>query len=311
MAPGDGERYDSVVDAAGDGDYASVQAAIDDAKSFPRERVRIFVADGVYDEKVAVHSWNPRITLVGESVDGTVITHDDHFGSIDRGPNSTFFTYTLQVCGNDFRARNLTVRNSAGPDADQAVALHVESDRAVFEHCRFVGNQDTLYAAGEGARQYFHDCHVEGTTDFVFGNGTAVFEACTVHSKADSYVTAAATPASEPFGYVFRDCSLTADPAVSEVYLGRPWRDHAHVAVVESELGGHVHPAGWDNWSRPGVEDTVTYVESGNRGPGANTAERVDWASELSATDAERYATENVLLGDDARASDQYWYRFE
>ncbi|WP_226480684.1 pectinesterase family protein [Natrinema amylolyticum] len=308
MGSGESDRYDYVVDPAGDGDYESVQAAIDGAKSFPSDRITIFLRDGVYTEKVTVHSWNPKIDLVGESEDGTIVTHDDHFEKIGRGRNSTFFTYTLKVCGNDFRARNLTVRNSAGPDKGQAVALHVESDQAVFENCRFVGNQDTVYAAGDGCRQYFDGCHIEGTTDFVFGGSTAVFERCDIHSKADSYITAASTPQSEPFGYVFRDCTLTADPAVSEVYLGRPWRDHAHVAFIESRMDPHIHLAGWHNWSRPDAEDTVTYAEYDNHGPGAKPAdERVSWSEKLTPAEADAYAIENVLLGGDTRQSDQHW----
>lgn len=308
MGSGESNRYDYVVDPAGDGDYEHIQAAIDGAKSFPRDRITIFLRDGVYDEKVTVHSWNPKIDLIGESEDGTVITHDDHFEKIGRGRNSTFFTSTLKVCGNDFRARNLTVRNSAGPNARQAIALHVEGDRAVFENCRFVGNQDTVYTGGEGSRQYFDECHIEGTTDFIFGGATAVFENCEIHSKADSYITAASTPQSEPFGYVFEDCALTADPAVTDVYLGRPWRDHAHVAFLRSRLGAHIHPAGWHNWSRPDVEDTVTYAEYDNRGPGANAAdERVTWSETLTPAAAEAYAIENVLLEDDTQQSNQHW----
>ncbi|MFC6824207.1 pectinesterase family protein [Halopelagius fulvigenes] len=309
MDSGDLDGYDYVVDAEGSGDYESIQAAIDGAKSFPRERISILVREGVYDEKVTVHSWNPEISLIGEGETETILTHDDHFEKIGRGRNSTFFTYTLKVCGNDFRARNLTVRNTAGADEGQAVALHAEADRAEFADCRFVGNQDTVYAGGEGSRQYFRDCHVEGTTDFVFGGATAVFERCDIHSKADSYVTAASTPRNQPFGFVFADCSLTADPGVSDVYLGRPWRDHAHVAFVRTEMGSHVHPAGWHNWSRPEAEETVTYVEYDNRGPGAKTDERADWSAELTPTEAETYTKENVLLGGAPRQSAERWYR--
>ncbi|WP_123533815.1 pectinesterase family protein [Halosimplex salinum] len=310
MAPGEGERFDYVVDTDGTGDYERLQAAIDGAKSFPDDRVSIFVKDGVYDEKVTIHAWNTKIDLVGESVENTIVTYDDHFDSIGRGRNSTFFTYTLKVRGNDFSARNLTVRNAAGPDVGQAVALHVEADRASFENCRFLGNQDTVYAAGEGSRQYFDDCYVEGTTDFVFGGATAVFERCEIHSKSDSYVTAASTPRSEPFGFVFDDCTLTADPEVSEVYLGRPWRDHAHVAFLRSDLGDHVHPAGWHNWSRPEAEETVTYAEYDNSGPGAwDPDERVPWSTELSPSEAETYTRANVLLRGDDREHAPHWYR--
>ncbi|AEH36781.1 pectinesterase family protein [Halopiger xanaduensis] len=309
MTSSEGGEYDCVVDPDGSGDYERIQAAIDDAKSFPRERIAIFLKEGVYEEKVTVHSWNPKIDLIGESADGTVIAHDDHFERIDRGRNSTFFTYTLKVCGNDFRARNLTVRNDAGPEKGQAVALHVEADRAVFENCRFVGNQDTVYAAGEGSRQYFDDCYLEGTTDFVFGGATAVFDNCEVHSKADSYVTAASTPRTEPFGFVFDGCTLTAEPNVSEVYLGRPWRDHAHVTFLRSHMDDHILPAGWHDWSRPDVVDDVTYAEYENRGPGSRTDDRVPWSETLSPAEAERYAAENVLLRRDSPKSDWYWHR--
>ncbi|WP_224450493.1 pectinesterase family protein [Haloprofundus salilacus] len=310
MPAGDGEGHDYVVDKSGRGDYESIQAAIDGAKAFPRERITIFVTDDVYNEKVRVPSWNPKISLIGESEANTVLTYDDHFETIERGPNSTFFTYTLKVCGNDFRARNLTVQNAAGPEREQAVALHVEANRAVFENCQFVGNQDTVYAAGEGARQYFRECYVEGTTDFVFGGATAVFERCDIHSKANSYVTAASTHPSEPFGYVFRECTLTTDPEVSDVYLGRPWRNYAHVAFIQSYLGSHVHPTGWHNWSRPEAEETVTFAEYDNRGPGARAGdERAPWSKELTSTEAETYATEPVLTGEHPQRSGEPWYR--
>lgn len=302
------DEYDCVVDVDGNGDYERIQSAIDDAKSFPRERITIFVRDGVYDEKVSVHAWNPSISLVGESRDGTVLTHDDHFEKIDRGRNSTFFTYTLRTRGNDLYLRDMTVENGAGP-VGQAVALHAESDRAVFENCRFLGNQDTVYAAGEGSRQYFRDCYVEGTTDFVFGSATAVFEDCQIHSKEDSYVTAASTPEHVPFGFVFSDCTLTADPDVTEAYLGRPWRDHARTAFLRCHMGAHVRPEGWHNWSRPDVKETVHYVEYDSRGPGGERTDRVPWSSELTAAEAENYVPENVLSGRDDRQPTTAWYR--
>ncbi|EMA08485.1 pectinesterase family protein [Haloferax denitrificans] len=301
----DSDKYDYVVAKDGTGDYETIQAAIDGAKSFPPDRIRILVRAGVYDEKVEVHAWNPDVTLVGERAGETVITHDDHFEKIDRGRNSTFFTHTLKVRGNDFRARNLTVENSAGP-VGQAVALHVDADRASFENCRFLGHQDTVYAAGEGARQYFSECYVEGTTDFVFGGATAVFENCRVHSKADSYVTAASTPEDEPFGFVFLDCELTADADVSEVYLGRPWRNHARTAFLRTRMDSHVLPAGWHNWSRPEAESTVEYVEYDSRGPGAE-GERVSWATTLTEDEVGWYSKGNVLSSE----GDGEWWDWE
>ena len=302
---GRGDTYDYVVAQDGSGDYETIQAAIDGAKSFPPERITIYVKEGVYREKVKVHSWNPRISLIGESKEETIITYSDHFDKIGRERNSTFFTYTLRVQANDFRARNLTVRNDAGP-VGQAVALHVEGDRAVFENCRFIGNQDTIYAAGEGARQYFEDCYVEGTTDFIFGQATAVFEDCRIHSKANSFVTAASTPEGEPFGFVFLNCTLTAAPGVDAVYLGRPWRKHAQTVFIRSELGAHIRPAGWDHWSKPEAKRTTFYAEYDNRGAGAaKEGERVEWSKQLNSAEAARYTKANIL-GSERRAG---WYR--
>jgi pectinesterase len=296
------DSYDYVVAKDGSGDYTSIQAAIDGAKSFPPERITIFVKDGVYREKVTVHAWNPRITLIGESKEKTILTYDDHFDKINRGRNSTFFTYTLMVQANDFRARNLTVKNSAGP-VGQALALRVEGDRVVFENCRFLGHQDTIYVAGAGHRQYFKDCYIEGTTDFIFGQATAVFEDCRIHSTDDSYITAASTPKEEPFGLVFLDCRLTAAPDVEEVYLGRPWRKYAQTVFLRSEMGAHIRPEGWNNWSKPEAEQTAFYAEYDNSGPGADRSGRVAWAKQLSEDEAARYTTATIFGGGDE------WFR--
>ena len=227
------DSYDIVVALDGSGDYTSIQAAIDACKSFPDHRISIFIKNGVYHEKVRVPAWNTKLSLIGESMEHTVISWHDHFNSINRGRNSTFFTYTLLVEGHDFYAENLTIENTAGP-VGQAVALHVDGDRCTFRNCRLLGHQDTLYAAGQNSRQYYDSCYIEGTTDFIFGAATAVFHQCTIHSKSNSYITAASTPEGKPFGYVFLDCRLTAKPDVDKVYLGRPWRDFARVAFLLS-----------------------------------------------------------------------------
>src|SRR5690606_15523908 len=157
--------YEIIVAQDGSGDYTTIQAAIDGAKAYPDAQVVIRIKNGVYKEKVQVYSWNTKLSLIGEDRDKTIITYDDYFDKIDLGRNSTFHTYTLQVRGNDFYAENLTIENSAGP-VGQAVALHVEADRATFFNCSFIGHQDTILAAGEGFRQYFKNCYIEGTTDY-------------------------------------------------------------------------------------------------------------------------------------------------
>ena len=203
------------------------------------------------------------------------------------------------------RVFNLTFENTAGP-VGQALALFVEGDRVVFVNCRFVGNQDTIFAAGEGSRQYFEDCYVEGTTDFIFGPATAVFDGCRIHSKRDSYVTAASTPPGEPFGFVFLDCVLTAAPGVERVYLGRPWRDHARTVFVRTEMGPHVRPEGWHNWDRPEAEATAFYAEYGSTGAGAGRRRRVAWAHTLDAAEAARY-TPAVIFSAEASPDAPWW----
>ena len=121
----------------------------------------------------------------------------------------------------DFYAENITFENSAGP-VGQAVACFVSADRAFFKNCRFLGYQDTLYTYGKQSRQYYEDCYIEGTVDFIFGWSVAVFNRCHIHSKRDGYVTAPSTDQGKKFGYVFYDCQLTADPEVAKVYLSRP-----------------------------------------------------------------------------------------
>jgi pectinesterase len=289
-----GYATEIVVAQDGSGDFTTIQAAIDGAKCFPDRRITILVKNGVYREKVKVHAWNNLLTLRGESAEKTVITGADHFESVGRGRNSTFHTYTVLVQGDDFRAENLTIENTAGP-VGQAVALAVEADRCVFLNCRLLGHQDTLYAAGATSRQYFRNCYIEGTTDFIFGAATALFDSCTVHSKSNSYITAASTSRGQPFGFVFRHCRLTAAPGIDSVYLGRPWRDHARVVFLHCDLGPHILPEGWQNWEGTERLKTAYYAEYGNSGPGAGTARRAAWSRQLSRKEARRYTLERIL----------------
>ncbi|MFK7979242.1 MAG: pectinesterase family protein, partial [Saprospiraceae bacterium] len=183
-------KTDLYVAQDGSGDYTSIQAAIEDTKSFPDKRITIHIKNGIYEEKVKVHSWNNKVTLKGESKANTIIRWNDYFKKMNQGRNSTFHTATLLIQGDEFRAENLTIENTAG-DVGQAVAVSVEADRCVFYNCKLMGNQDTLYAAGLNARQYYQNCYIEGTTDFIFGPATAFFENCVIHSKKTSYITSA------------------------------------------------------------------------------------------------------------------------
>lgn len=296
QATTDLSAYEMVVAQDGSGDHTTIQAAIQAARAFPYGRVDILVRDGVYAEQVVVPSWNPRVTLVGESETGVILTHGSHFDAVARGRNSTFETATLRVSGDDFHARNLTVVNSAGP-VGQALALFVDADRVVFDNCRFLGHQDTVYADGEGSRQYFRGGYIEGTTDFVFGQATAVFEGVHLHAKAASYVTAASTPPRVAAGFVFLGGRLTAAADVDSVFLGRPWRDHAQTVFIGTALDAPVRAAGWDDWGRPETHATVLYGEFATTGRGADPERRVDGSRPLTAEEASRYTPERVFAG--------------
>jgi len=286
--------YYMTVATDGSGDYKSIQKAIDACKAFPDKRITIHIKNGIYNEKVVVPSCNNLISFIGEDPGKTIITYGDYFNKVDRGRNSTFYTYTLLIEADDFHAENITVMNSAGP-VGQAVALHVIGDRCTFTNCHIVGNQDTLYTSGAYSRQYYKNCYIEGTTDFIFGSATALFEECTICSKADSYVTAASTDKGKRFGFVFLNCKLIASPGVLKVYLGRPWRDYAKVAFIRCDLGSHIQPSGWSNWSGTTRDKTAFYAEYKNNGPGANNQMRVSWSHQLSDMEAAEYTIEKIL----------------
>ena len=177
----------------------------------------------------------------------------------------------------------------------QAVALHIEGDYFIAENCQLLGNQDTLYASGHKSRQYFKNCFISGTTDFVFGAATAIFYNCELYSKANSFITAANTSKEKKFGFVFIKCNLTADSNVTKVYLGRPWRSYAKVVFFNCYMGKHIAPEGWHNWNKPEREKTAVYSEYNNKGEGANSNKRVDWSNQLTERQAKAYNVEQIF----------------
>ena len=179
-------------------------------------------------------------------------------------------------------------------EGKQAVAMLTRADQLIFNNVRLTGWQDTLQADG-GGRQYFTNCYIEGTTDFIFGPSTALFEYCELHSKRDSYITAASTPKEVEFGYVFKNCKLTAAPGIKKVYLGRPWRPYAATAFINCEFGGHIRSEGWHNWKNPENEKTARYAEFKNTGEGADASGRVKWAKQLTDKEAVQYTPQNIF----------------
>lgn len=300
------DDYDVTVAQDGSGDFISIQEAINQSKSFPYKRIIINVRNGIYNEKVTVYEWNTKISLIGESKEETIITYDDHFEKMALGRNSTFFTPTLLVEADDFMAKNLTIENSSGP-VGQAIALSVTSDRASIVNCRLLGNQDTLYASGTG-KQYYKDCYIEGATDFIFGGATAYFENCEIHSKSNSYITAASTPEHAKFGYVFKNCRLTSEEQVTAVYLGRPWRIFAKTVFIECEMGAHIKAEGWHNWSKPDAERSTYYAEFNNSGKGYQPLKRVNWSHQLTQEQAKSYNLKKVLGNLENVTQLEEWY---
>jgi pectinesterase len=290
------QKYDIVVDRNGRGNFRTLEEAIESIRAFDTKgTITVFVRDGVYKEKLVLPTYVCNVHIIGESRDKTIITYDDHANINKMG---TFRTYTFLIRGNDITVENLTIENTA-LQLGQAVALHLEGDRIIIRNCNILGNQDTIYAGRENCRQYFENCHIEGTTDFIFGPSTCWFENCQLLCKRQSYITAASTPQDIAYGYIFNHCVITVAPNVPSVALGRPWRPYAMTLFMNCQLPEGISPAGWNNWGKPENEQTARYMEYNNSGPGAGTGQRVAWAKQLTAKEAAAYTLETVLKGSD------------
>ena len=278
-----------VVAADGSGDFTTIQQAVDHAPENNNRRVVIQIRPGVYREQIRVGPGKRYLTFRGEDPHKTILTYPL---SAQQAGN-TRLAFSTFVNADDFRAENLTFENSFGTGS-QAVALFVDADGASFHNCRFKGWQDTLFV--NGGRHFFKDCYIEGHVDFIFGNASAVFEDCTIHSKGKGYVTAHyRTSSEENTGFVFLRCRLTGQDTESGVYLGRPWRPYARVVFVDCWLGGHIKPEGWDNWKDPAREKTAWFGEYKSKGPGANPAGRVTWSRQLNDSEAKLFSRDRFL----------------
>ena len=304
-------HYDIVVDKNGFGDYFTIQEAINAVPDYSHEKITtILVREGVYKEMVTIPHNKFRIKISGQGADKTVLTYDKYAEKL--WPDSDFKmgtsgSATIYMHSSYVTIEDMTIENSAGEGKEigQAVAVFTDGDFIFFHRCRLIGNQDTLYTYGrygkDGGikRNYFLDCYIEGTTDFIFGPSIAYFENCTLHSKKNSYVTAASTLPGEKYGYVFHNCRLTAAEGIDKCYLGRPWGAYAKTVFIRCYLGSHILPAGWHDWEKPGKPDTKKnsyYAEYENFGPGAaGKKERVKWSRQLTAKQAAEYTFEKVM----------------
>lgn len=293
--------YDFVVAQDGSGDFASVQEAINAVPDFRKKETKIFIRNGRYKEKLTLPPSKTNVTFIGENKEKTILTYDDFAQKLNSFAEEigTTGSTSFFVFGDGFTARNISFENSAGP-VGQAVAVRVDGDRVIFENCRFLGFQDTLYPHGKESRQYYKNCYIEGTTDFIFGWSTAVFENCEIFSKKGGhYITAASTEKDAEYGFVFINCKLTGNAPEETVYLGRPWRQYAQTVFINTEMGNHIKPEGWHNWSKPEAENTAFYAEYDSSGQGAAPEKRVKWSKQLTAEEAAHYTANAVLKGSD------------
>ncbi len=293
---GHAKDYDFVVAKDSSGNFTTVQEAINAVPDFRKNRTTIFIKKGTYKEKLVLPASKTLVSFIGEDLEHTILTYDDYASKKNRFGEEvgTTGSTSFYIFGEGFTAENITFENSAGP-VGQAVAVRIESDKVAFKNCRFLGNQDTLYPHGNKSRQYYKNCYIEGTVDFIFGWSTAVFDECTVFCKNHGYVTAPSTEENTEFGFVFLNCDITGSAPENSFYLGRPWRPYGKSVFIECKLGKHIKPEGWHNWSNPDKEKTAFFAEYNNTGKGAGTSNRVNWSHQLSAKQAQKYTVENIL----------------
>jgi pectinesterase len=288
-----------MVAADGSGQFTNVQTAIMSIPSGSRTNpVVIHLKPGIYRELVYVQREKRFFKLLGENAATTVITCNlsANLTNLDGKPLGTFRTPTTLIDADDFAAENITFENSAG-NVGQALAIRVDGDRATFRNCRFLGWQDTILL--NRGRQYFENCTIAGHVDFIFGAAAAWFEQCHIECRRDGYITAASTPADQPFGFVFSNCKITGSQPETRTYLGRPWRIYASTIFLNTEMSAVVRPEGWNDWGKPEAHQTARYAEFHSTGPGGDAAPRVVWAKHLTDSEARVITRQAVLGGSD------------
>ncbi|MBQ2842967.1 MAG: right-handed parallel beta-helix repeat-containing protein [Alistipes sp.] len=287
-------KTEYVVDCNGKGDYTSLQECLDALPSKSPVWRTITVKEGVYREKVTIDVYKDKLTIVGEG--DVKIVWDDHTGKVVDGYTmTTYDSWTMSIQADEVHLQNLTIENSAGR-VGQAVAVETRGDRIIIENCRMLGNQDTFFTKDYVARVYVKNCYIEGTTDFIFGASTTVFDNCEIHCKQDSYITAASTAERTIYGYIFRNCRISCGEEVTAMYLGRPWKSTGRTVWIECYMPEQIHPEGWHNWGAKDREERSFYAEYKCYGPGADRSKRVKWSHELTDEQvANEYTLEKIF----------------
>ncbi|KFK33850.1 hypothetical protein AALP_AA5G068300 [Arabis alpina] len=298
---------DAVVAADGTGNFMTISEAVLAAPDYSTKRYVIHVKKGVYVENVEIKKKKWNIMMVGDGIDATVITGNRSF--IDGW--TTFRSATFAVSGRGFIARDITFQNTAGPEKHQAVAIRSDSDLGVFYRCAMRGYQDTLYA--HTMRQFFRECIITGTVDFIFGDATAVFQNCQIKAKQglpnqkNSITAQGRKDPNEPTGFTIQLSNITADtdllPNINTIatYLGRPWKLYSRTVFMQNYMSDVLKPEGWLEWNGAFALDTLYYGEYMNNGPGASLDRRVKWpgyhALNTSA-EALNYTVAHFIKGD-------------
>ncbi|KZV31291.1 pectinesterase/pectinesterase inhibitor 28-like [Dorcoceras hygrometricum] len=276
-------KPNAVVAQDGSTPYKTIKAAIDAIPKKNNKTFVIFVKAGLYKETVIIPKKVNNVVLIGEGPTKTRITGNKNFAD----GTQTFHTATLAVNGEGFIAKDIAIENTAGPEKHQAVAVRVSGDKAIFYNVHMNGYQDTLYA--HAYRQYYRDCVISGTIDFVFGDALSIFQKTRLvvrkpMNNQACMVTAQGRKDRRGVGaIILQGCDIVAEPAFTaakpalEAYLGRPWKEFSRTIIMQSNIDGFISPEGWSPWAGTYALDTLYYGEYQNRGAGANLSHRVKW----------------------------------
>ncbi|GMY27780.1 probable pectinesterase/pectinesterase inhibitor 21 [Fagus crenata] len=295
-----------VVAKDGSGKYKTIREAMVEVPKKSNTTFVIYIKAGVYEEHVLIEKSMTHVMMIGDGPTKTKITGSKNF--VDG--ITTFKTATVAVVGDYFIAKNIGFENTAGAEKHQAVALRVSSDMSVFHNCQMDGYQDTLYVHAH--RQFYRDCTISGTIDFIFGNSATVFQNCTmvVRKPMDNQnciVTAhGRTERREPTALVLQGCTITADPAylpvkdINKAYLGRPWKEFSRTIIMQSYIGEFIQPQGWLPWMGTFAINTCFYAEVDNKGPGAGMTDRVTWrgVKKINLDHAQKFTPGKFIGGD-------------
>ncbi|KAI9180713.1 hypothetical protein LWI28_007453 [Acer negundo] len=306
QTPSPASQANIVVAKDGSGNFKTIKEAVTAAsKRSGTMRYVIYIKSGTYNENIELGTKLKNIMFLGDGMGKTIVTGSRSVG----GGSTTFKSATVAVVGDGFIARDMTFRNTAGPQNHQAVALRSGSDLSVFYKCSFEGYQDTLYVHSE--RQFYRECDIYGTVDFIFGNAAVVLQNCNIFprnppNKTNTLTAQGRTDANQNTGIILHNCRVTAasdlKPVQSSVktYLGRPWKEYSRTVFMKTFLDSLINSAGWMEWSGNFALNTLYYAEYANTGPGSSTANRVKWRGHhvlTSATDANKFTVGNFLAG--------------